>query len=241
MVKGRKDTQTNGNSSGKGIFRFRYMDSNRQFEVEANNVSGEHLLEGFRNVASAITGRNIPVAPSPKLLNTAAAAASTSPEVVNKNQEEFEFEPETPTASEAVEDIDDEQITDGAGGKKPRPAPRAPKFLTELNLTTAGVSLQDFISQKNPDNDADKYSVIAVWFKQHFKTEEVSIDHIFTAYTALGWQAQIPGPDPSATLRYLKKKNWMVSGTKRGFFKVNWNGEDTVNKMGTAKAVAKGA
>lgn len=237
MVKSRKDDlQTNGH--GKGTFRFRYMDSNRQFEVQADNVSGENLLEGFRHVANAITGRNIPAVPAPKLLNTPAAAAGASPEVVNKNQEEFE--PETPTASEAVEGAD-EQITDGAGGKKPRPAPRAPKFLAELNLTTAGVSLQDFISQKNPDNDADKYAVIAVWFKQHFKTEEVSIDHIFTAYTALGWQAQIPGPDPSATLRYLKKKNWVVSGTKRGFFKVNWNGEDTVNKMGTAKTVAKGA
>lgn len=92
MVKGRKDAQTNGNSS-RGIFRFRYMDSNRQFEVEADNVSGENLLEGFRHVANAITGRNIAPTPSPRLLRTTAAAAGASVEVVHpkENQEEFEL------------------------------------------------------------------------------------------------------------------------------------------------------
>ena len=40
------------------------------------------------------------------------------------------------------------------------------------------LSLEDFVKEKNPDNDVDKYAVIAVWYKQHFKTEEISIDHI---------------------------------------------------------------
>ena len=107
-----------------------------------------------------------------------------------------------------------------------------------MNLTTATVSLEDFVKEKNPDNDLDKYAVIAVWFKQHFDTEEISIDHIFTAYKKLGWQAQMPAPDPSQTLRNLKSnKNWLTGGTKRGFYKVNWNGEDAVNKMGADKTV----
>jgi hypothetical protein len=241
MAKVRKE-ESQANGSGKGTFRFRYMDSSRQFEVQADNVSGENLLEGFRHVANAITGRNI--APAPKLLKTTAAAASASAEVVDpkENQEEFEFEPETPPAPEVVEENADEQATDGAGGKKPRRAPRAPKFLDELNLTTAKVQLVDFIKEKNPDSDVNKYAVIAVWYKQHFNTDEISIDHIFTAYDVLGWKAQLPGPDPTQTLRNLKNvKNWLTTGSKRGFFKVNWHCEDAVNKMGTAKTAAQTA
>ena len=233
MVKGRKgDSHTNG--QGNGTFRFRYMDSNRQFEVQADNVSGENLLEGFRHVANAITGRNIAAAPAPKLLKTTAAAVGASAEVVDpkENQEEFEFEQETPSAPEVGVD-DAEAPTDGAGRtQKPRRAPRAPEFLNELNLTTAKVSLKDFVNEKDPDSDVNKYAVIAVWYKQHLNIEEISIDHIFTAYDVLGWRAQLPGPDPSQTLRNLKNvKNWLTPGSKKGFFKVNWHCEDAVNKM----------
>lgn len=244
MTKGRKENpQSNG--ATKGTFRFRYMDSSRQFEVNADNVSGESLLEGFRHVANAITGRAVPA--TPKLLRSAAAAAA---EATNRkdDQEEFEFEPTSAAASASAETADDEILdaadeptTDPVDEKKTRPAPRAPKFLAELNLTTASKPLKDFIEQKNADNDLDRYAVIAVWYKQHFNTEEVSIDHIFTAYDHLGWKAQLPAPDPSQTLRNLKKKNWLVQGSKRGFFKVNWNGEDAVNKMGPEKAASKGA
>ena len=81
----------------------------------------------------------------------------------------------------------------------------------------------------------DRYAVIAVWFKRQFNTEEITIDHIFTAYKALGWQAKLPG-DLSQTFRNLKSnKNWFDSGSKRGAYKVNWNGESAVNKMGAAK------
>jgi hypothetical protein len=115
-----------------------------------------------------------------------------------------------------------------------RPAPRAPKFLNELNLTTASVSLESFVKEKAPVADIDKYAVIGVWFKQHFGTDEISLDHIFTGYTSLGWQSQVP-TDPGQPLRDLKRKNWAESGKERGNYKINWNGENAVNKMGTAQ------
>jgi hypothetical protein len=234
--KGRKDeSQANGN--GKGTFRFRYMDSNRQFEVNADNVDGENLLEGFRHVANAITGRTI-AAPAPKQLKTPSGGAPT--EVLDDKDEDtitttLPF-PDEPPADEHEEEEEEEHEVGPGTVKRQRSAPRAPKFLDELNLTTAKVSIEDFIKAKGPDNDLDKYIVIAVWYKQEFKTEEISIDHIFTAYDKLGWRAQLPGPDPSQTLRNLKNnKNWLVKGSKNGMFKVNWNGEDAVNKMDAAK------
>jgi hypothetical protein len=225
----KEESQTNG--SGKGTFRFRYMDSNRQFEVQADNVSGESLLEGFRQVASAIAGRAPAVEPARRLPKDAAAGAAA--EVLDeKDDTEIDVLPFPDQSAAEAEEKTVEESSDAAGERKHRPAPRAPKFLDDLNLTTATVSLEDFVKQKNPDNDLDKYAVIAVWYKQHFNTGEISIDHIFTAYKTLGWQAQMPGPDPSQTLRNLKNnKNWLTAGSKRGFFKVNWHCEDTVNKM----------
>jgi hypothetical protein len=235
--KGRKDgSHTNGQS--KGTFRFRFMDSSRQFEVQADNIDGENLLEGFRHVANAIAGRTSVVETARRLSKNAGPAAPA--EVLDPTEDEETLEQPLPfpapeRADEREEEEEQEEVGP-VGERKQRSAPRAPKFLDELNLTTAKVSIEDFVKVKNPDNDVDKYTVIAVWYKQHFNTEEFSIDHIFTAYDKLGWRAQMPGPDPSQTLRNLKNnKNWLVSGSKRGLYKVNWNGEDAVNKMGAAK------
>ena len=235
MVKGRKDeSQTNG--SGKGTFRFRYMDSNRQFEVQADNVSGENLLEGFRHVANAITGRTIAAAPAPapKLVNKNTAGPTEVLDHKDKDDEGV-IEP-GPAPAESMEEVT-ATPTDGAGDRKPRrAAPRAPKFLSDLDLTTAKVSLADFINEKNPDSDGEKYVAIAAWFREQFAIDEVSDDHIFTAYKTLGWQAQMP-PDPSQPFRNAKHhKNWFDKGTKRGHYKINWNGQNAVNKMGAAEA-----
>lgn len=229
--KNRKDdAQSNG--KGKGGIRFRYMDSERLVEFNVDNDDAS-VNDGLRAIANALAGRTIAVAPAPKMLRKTTGGSS---EVLQEKDEEaidtdvLPF-PDQPLVDEHEEQ--EEETNDAPSERKQRPAPRAPKFLDDLNLTTAKVSLQDFVKEKNPDNDVDKYVVIAVWYKQHFSTEEISIDHIFTAYKALGWQAQLPGPDPSQTLRNLKnQKNWLVSGSKRAFFKINWNGEDAVNKMG---------
>ena len=78
----------------------------------------------------------------------------------------------------------------------------------------------------------EKYAVIAAWFKEHLNIEEMSIDHVFTAYKSLGWQAQLPA-DPAQTFRNLKSnKHWFESGSQRGNYKINWNGLNAVHKMG---------
>jgi hypothetical protein len=118
---------------------------------------------------------------------------------------------------------------------KRRVAPKAPKFLSDLDLTKAPVQLADFVQEKSPDGDMDKYAVIAVWYKQQLNIEEITIDHVFTAYKALGWQAQLPA-NPSQTFRNLKHKHWFDSGSERGAYKINWNGENAVNKMGAANS-----
>jgi hypothetical protein len=225
--RGKEDQSSNGNSKGK--IKFRYMDSERVVGFSVENIAGDDVTDGLHSIANALAGRTLPrPGQTPK-----RELAVAPPEVEVETAEPEEVE----EIAEGGAEVD---TSDGDGnGSEPRrrrPAPRAPKFLSELNLTTASVSLADFVKEKNPDGDMDKYAVIAAWFKEHFDTQEINIDHIFTAYKTLGWQAQLP-PDPSQTFRNLKNnKNWFDSGTKRGDYKINWNGSDAVNKMGAVSA-----
>jgi len=235
-TKSRKD-ESQSNGHGKGTFRFRYMDSNRQFEVSADNVDGENLLEGFRHVANAISGRTI-AAPAPKLLKTPAVAST---EVVEDKDEEvvqsgtLEF-PETPT-DERQEEEEETEVLEAT--PKPRRKPKAPKVLTDINLTTAKVSLADFMQQKgNPAEMMDKYSVVTVWYKHGFSITEMTIDRIFTAFKHLGWESQLPTDVEKPLKNLTYQKQWFQKAAGPGAYEIIWTGEDAVNKMG-AKAAAK--
>jgi hypothetical protein len=231
MVTRRGKEEPGSNGHNKGKIKFRYMDSERVVDFSVENMAGDSVTEGLHSIANALAGRTLPRGGTPNPKRTLESARAV------------EVEEETATPEVEVPEEELEETADEASGEdgtstpvRRRHAPRAPKFLSELNLTTASLQLEDFIAQKQPQSDLDKYAVIAQWFKEHFNTEEVSIDHIFTAYRKLGWQAQLPGPDPSQTLRNLKKKNWFDNGSKRGDFKINWNGSDAVNKMGVVSA-----
>ncbi len=227
MVTRRKDEPS---ANGAGKIKFRYTDSERTLDFSMENVVSDSVTEGLRSIANALAGHRIAVKPGRALPPKSSSPAEHEEAII----ETAELEEVGETADQPAE----EEATTGNGSERPRrrPAPRAPKFLSDLNLTTASVPLADFVKEKNPEGDMDKYAVIAAWFKDHFNTDEINVDHIFTAYRALGWQAQMP-PDPSQTFRNLKNnKNWFDSGSKRGDYKINWNGADAVNKMGAAGA-----
>ena len=192
------------------------------------------LVEGFKSFATALV-RSTPVTAPVRTLAPAQPVTNTSTAVIEAPlpKKEVSEAVEAETTGEVSWETPNGDRTDRPNR---RSAPRAPRFLNDLDLTKAPVGLADFVQEKkSPDGDMDRYAVIAVWFKRQFNTEEITIDHIFTAYKALGWQAKLPG-DLSQTFRNLKSnKNWFDSGSKRGAYKVNWNGESAVNKMGAAK------
>lgn len=226
MVTRRKEEPS---ANGAGKIKFRYTDSERTLDFSMENVASDSVTEGLRSIANALAGHKIAVKPSRVLPPKSASPVEEQEAIETAEPEEI---------GEATDQPAEEEVATGSGSERPRrrPAPRAPKFLSDLNLTTASVSLADFVKEKNPEGDMDKYAVIAAWFKDHFNTEEINVDHIFTAYKALGWQAQMPS-DPSQTFRNLKSnKNWFDSGSKRGDYKINWNGMDAVNKMGVVSA-----
>jgi hypothetical protein len=202
----------------------------RWMELDVEGGTAD-LVEGFKSFATALSRGTSVTAP----VRTLAPAKPTSDTPTAVIEAAIPKEQNSDAAEAETTDEVSCETTNGDGTDRPkrRPAPRAPKFLNDLDLTKAPVQLADFVQEKNPDGDMDKYAVIAAWFKQHLNTEEITIDHIFTAYKALGWQAQLPD-NPSQMFRNLKNnKNWFDS-SKRGTYKINWNGESAVNKMGAA-------
>lgn len=206
----------NGNTPNSGRIKFRVI----EFEVEGGD---DRLADGLKAITAALSRPAITV-PS-KTIAMPQHRASLPSEIPQEELAE-------PEAEELVEEDDIPRGTsvDKVGPARTRKAPRAPKFLSELNLSSASVTLKDFMAEKGPEETQARYVVIAEWFKEYFATPEISADHIYTAYTDLGWKSQLP-PDPSQPLRDLKyKKNWMDAGA-RGMYKINWKGTDTVNKM----------
>jgi|SRR5882724_136181 len=226
MSKGKRDElKTNG--TGKGHIKFRYVDGDKYLDLDMEGVENEAVADGLKSIASALAGRSV-AAPVRTLPRTAASATTFEETQEPPPTDEIEAEEETPDEPAS------EEISGGgdALSARRRSAPKAPTFLSDVDLTKASVQLGDFIQQKNPEGDMERYAVIAAWFKEAFNTDEVTIDHIFTAYKTLGWQSQLP-PDPSQTFRNLKNnKNWFDGGSKRGAYKINWNGMNSVNKMG---------
>jgi hypothetical protein len=225
-VSSRKKEDNRGVNGNSARVRLRLV------EVDVDGGTAE-LAEGFKSFAAAFT-RTTGVPATSRVLAAPKPPATTSTAVSDEPQPEEESITDT---SEAEPDATErhEPVANGTDRPKRRTAPKAPRFLSDLDLTKAGVQLADFAQERSPDGDMDKYAVIAVWFKQQLGVDEITIDHIFTAYGALGWQAQLPD-DPSQTFRNLKSnKNWVDTGSKRGAYKVNWNGESAVNKMGAAK------
>jgi len=218
----KKDDQRNTNGHGARV-KLRWM----ELDVEGGTTD---LVEKF---TAALTNR--PITAPTRTLTAGKPSAATSTADVDSPPAEAET-PADSVEAEAAEDVLSETTgVNGPDRPKRRAAPRAPKFLSDLDLTKAPVQLADFVQDKNPQGDMDKYAVIAAWFKQHLNADEITIDHVFTAYKALGWQAELPD-DPSQTFRNLKSnKNWFDSGSKRGAYKINWHGESAVNKMGAAK------
>jgi hypothetical protein len=222
----RKEGPTNGN--GAGHIKFRVI----EFEIDGGN---DTLAEGIKALTTALQKSPVALTPgartsllaAPKIKSgTTAIEEPETQETATGSEEELE------ETAEGETDLE-EEVSGNGKPKKPRPAPRAPKFLSELNLTTASTKLADFVAQKNPTAVKDKYLVIAEWFKEYMQLPEITLDHIYTAYDFLGWKSQLPNGYLGQPLIDLRADNLLDKGEKRGRFKINWNGTTAVTKMGS--------
>jgi hypothetical protein len=211
-----------GNGTGGSRIKFRFVD------IEMENVD-ESITEALKSLAGALSRGHATAPPARQLAGGAKHNLPVAQDVIAEEGEVLSPEAEVEEVPEETEGV---AASPGNGNKpKKKYAPKAPKFLSDLDLTTAPVKLEDFVKEKSPADMMCKYTVIAFWFKEYFTIEEITTDHIFTAFKHLGWQSQMPD-DPVQTFRNAKSlKNWFDKGAK-GAYKINWNGQNAVNKMG---------
>lgn len=177
----------------------------------------ETLQQSFRTIGQALGNafghaKQLPNKPSP-------SGAQGDLEIESEVLEEPEASPGN-----------GQEETSFANKPRTRPAPKSPTLL-DLNLNDGTPPLKEFLATKRPgDQDSKRYLAIAHWFKHHFKTPEVTVNHIFTGYRHMGWQTP---KDPALPLRDLKNKNqWLTKGTTPGSFTTNHIGDDQVFAMG---------
>jgi hypothetical protein len=78
----------------------------------------------------------------------------------------------------------------------------------------------------------DKYLLTVVWFKKHMSIEEVTVAHVYTAFDNVGWKSDMPA-NPSVPLRDLKSQRHVLTREQGAEgYKVNFKGEQIVEKMG---------
>lgn len=217
---------TNGHDSGQ--IKVRVI----EFELNGRNAT---LAEGIKAVTAAITSRAV-IVQEPK---RPGLPAVSNPKPGTILDAEEPAQPEVGAVVIEEQNVEDAGIdTNGNGNGTPKvrrkQVPKAPTFLSTLDLKTAMVSLEDFAKAKNPTTLPDKYVVVATWFKEQMKMDEINIDHVFTAFRTLDW----PTPDDlAATFRSLKhSKQYFDKGEGVGGYKVTFLATNYVAKMGTAKS-----
>jgi len=215
----RKNEETN--DGGTGRVKFRVI----EFEIGGDNST---LAEGIRALTTALSKTSGPTVETrqrpvlaPPAPNRTTAAAETPVPV------EGELFPEP-------EEENDEEAAEGSNGngatptkpKKPAQPPRTPDILSDIDLNSGKVSLQDYVAQKSPNGPFETYATMAAWYKENHNLEEVNDDRIYTAYRFLDI---VPPNDVAGVLRKLKFQKWFDKGSSKGASKINIVGLNKVH------------
>lgn len=195
---------TGGRSSGSSKLRF--------IMLEADIADGD-----FTQITQAITNALKPPAPvqrgliGPGPLAPRATAA--------------------PAADEAVEiEVEQESDSDVPAPRAPRTTGSARVYRTPQRLDLDLSAFEAFAKAKNPPDDFTKrHLVAAFWFKEHFNTPNVTVDHAYSAYMEAGWSSKMK--DFDQPFRVLKRKG-LVRRVEPGVYTITLPGMGEVREMG---------
>jgi hypothetical protein len=201
----------------------------------------EVIAQGFKaitDLTNAIKASGVlPPATRVRSLAPATDAAGKGAAAVIEQTEEEEVE--VPEA-QIEEETDDEVEATPVNGNTPKRNYnfKKPKFLNDLEINKASKPLAEFVKEKNPTDQLDKYLVVVVWLITYMQVPEVTIDHVYTVFDILGWNGEMP-TNPSIPLRDLKSKKLMLTREPDAEgYKVNFKGEQHVENMGKKASAA---
>jgi opacity protein-like surface antigen len=188
------------------------------------------LIDSLKNVAAALSG------------SAAAAAAPRALRSVNAPGATGAFGDGTAQAEYAEEDHEQtiEQVAEPAARSR-RPAAkrkiRSLKLIEDITFDGKTTSLQDYMDQYNfEDKTLRKYLGIAGWFKEQGPVEDITVDHVYTAYRSLGWTDLPDNPSqPLNDAANQRSMKWLSAGEKSGSYHINHVGE---KKLATFRKAA---
>lgn len=192
-----------------GKVKFRFI----EFELDGSDAA---LAESLQSIARAMLSGAKPLTSksvAPRLTNEAATLTDTEEQL----ESDIEEESEVPSPN------------------RPRRAasPERVQVLGDIRLDDVKPTLAQFLGEKNPEGDNQRYLAIAYWFKNHKAIEAITKDHIHTAYRHMGWHTPKAASQP---LRDMKsKQQWFGKGPNKSEYVINHIGENEINKLGSAK------
>lgn len=200
----------------KAKVRFRFFD----FELEGSNAALESTVRTMATTLARREGNG----------NTAKALKQAVTALPDGHIAQAEDDVDEDVEVESVAEAPTEAAV---RTRTTRTSVEQPKFLGELDIKSADVSLQDFIASHDVgETDWKRCVGIAMWFKHHMKSDTVTIDHIFTGYRIMGWKLpkRIRQPLNDAT----NKKQWFKRAGA-GNYSITYLGEDEITKTASGQ------
>jgi hypothetical protein len=229
----RKFDNKSSNGHGSGRVKFRYADSERYVDLDMEDASAE-VADGIRSLANALSGRQV-IAPA-RTLAAPKVAAVAAPAV---DQEEIQFPPH----GEHVDQEDAEDMLspaapangNGSSGAKRSYNFKAPTFLNDLDITKAKRPLKEFVAAKNPPDVMKEYLVVVYWLQKYMDIAEITVDHVYTVFDILGWKTEMPLKVGKPLADLKSKRHMLTREPGAEGYKLNFKGEQEVEKMGASK------
>lgn len=194
-----------------------------EFEMEGSDLS---LQESLKSIAAALSRPNLtPPSRSTARIesNKAGAPGANGDSIAEEELEDVEY----------VDDVQQLEASSPINTRKPRKPPKtvAPN-LVAIRFDDVNPTFTDFVADRDPKNDMQKYLCAAYWLKMHKDVHEVSIDHIYTAYRSQGWALPAKAVQPMRELAATRDGRFS-KGVERGHYSINHIGEGWVTtKMG---------
>jgi hypothetical protein len=191
-----------------------------KFSMKGSDASLQKGLDTIK--AAMVQAGFVPAAFEPRQLRSNAPPAQSSES--GSSDEDF--------AEDVVEiEANEETSTTPRKAGAPRKAKATNyKVLQELEFEDVSPTLPEFVAEKDPQSDWDKYKCIAYWFKHHKGMPEITVEHFYTAYLLLGWKTP---PNPYQPIADMRKSNrqWFSKGEEPRTYTINNVGERQVREL----------
>lgn len=184
------------------------------------------VQEGFKALETAlnkISPQIIMATSSPILPKAQQALSGSLAQTLNMD----------PEGAEVIASIQDESNTvDEDLEVQKVPTKRyysTPNVITDLDMTKGNQNFKDYFAQLGkPTAGRQRYLIVALWLKENLGINEISVDHIYTAFKFMGWGVQ---KDVGQPLRTLKHEGLFTSGSSKKMFEINHIGIEAVRRM----------